>query len=136
MPVINNGLNCTHLSHLFEKPLCKSQSIERRVANCAFHLFTLLLPLALYTLYSWRFPKQVTATPPNNELVVRMKESEMQGEIGDAAASRFNIGTKTKEILTIWNRYKELGVSKEAALKALGPWMAFYPELAEVEKGL
>lgn len=37
-----------HIYHLFEKPLCKNQKQIVRIANIAFHIFTLGIPYILY----------------------------------------------------------------------------------------
>ncbi len=37
-----------HYCHLFEKPLCKNQNLIIRIANMAFHIFTLGIPYVLY----------------------------------------------------------------------------------------
>lgn len=44
---------CNHSDHLFNHPLCKSLPIERKVANVAFHVFTLCIPLAIYHAISY-----------------------------------------------------------------------------------
>lgn len=43
-----NNINCIHSNHLFSSPLCKEQSLFKRVANIAFHILTLGIPLAIY----------------------------------------------------------------------------------------
>jgi hypothetical protein len=48
---------CLHGSHLFTDPLCDEQSLLRRIANVAFHVFTLAIPLVIYHIASWCFSK-------------------------------------------------------------------------------
>ena len=48
---------CLHENHLFTDPLCDEQSLMRRIANVAFHIFTLAIPLALYHIAKWCFSK-------------------------------------------------------------------------------
>lgn len=50
MPSTNivNGTNCIHSNYLFSHPLCKEQSLLKRIANVAFHVLTLGIPLAIY----------------------------------------------------------------------------------------
>jgi hypothetical protein len=40
---------CSH-NHLFEKPFCKSNSLIKKIAIVAFHVFTLCIPLVVYKL--------------------------------------------------------------------------------------
>lgn len=40
---------CSHASHLFAAPLCESQPRWKRIANVIFHLFTLAIPLLIYS---------------------------------------------------------------------------------------
>lgn len=42
---------CGHSNHLFANPLCDSQSIQKRVANVAFHVFTMGIPLLFHYLF-------------------------------------------------------------------------------------
>lgn len=49
---INHVKNkCTHPHHFFDHPFCKQQSLTKRVAQVAFHVLTLCLPLVIYKLY-------------------------------------------------------------------------------------
>lgn len=41
------------INYLFKDPLCKKLSIVNRVANIAFHIFTLCIPLAIYHTISY-----------------------------------------------------------------------------------
>lgn len=54
---ISANVNCIHSSHLFSHPLCKDQSLIKRVANVAFHVLTLGIPLAIYHVIKCCFPK-------------------------------------------------------------------------------
>lgn len=49
---------CDHsaLSHMFNNPLCREQSLFRRLANIVFHVLTLGIPLAVYKLMSYCSP--------------------------------------------------------------------------------
>jgi len=47
-----NNPSCVHTSHLFSHPLCKRQSLSKRIANVAFHVFTLAIPLTIYYVVS------------------------------------------------------------------------------------
>lgn len=52
-----NGLNCIHSSHLFSNLLCENQSLLKKIANVAFHVLTLGIPLAIYHIISCCRPK-------------------------------------------------------------------------------
>lgn len=51
-------LQCPHAHHLFAHPLCKEQSLSKRVARVAFHVFTLCIPLAIYKFIHHFFAKK------------------------------------------------------------------------------
>jgi hypothetical protein len=51
--IIDASLPCTHSNHLFSHPLCEKQSSLRRIANVAFHILTLGIPLAVYRIVVW-----------------------------------------------------------------------------------
>lgn len=55
---------CSHSNHLFAHPLCEGQTLLRRIANVAFHILTLGIPLAIYHIVSCCFPR--TASVPEN----------------------------------------------------------------------
>ncbi len=40
---------CSHSCHLFAAPLCESQPHWKRIANVIFHIFTLAIPLLIYS---------------------------------------------------------------------------------------
>jgi hypothetical protein len=40
---------CSHASHLFAAPLCENQPQWKRIANVVFHVFTLAIPLLIYS---------------------------------------------------------------------------------------
>lgn len=44
---LNANPHCEHNHHLLSHPLCKEQSRLRRIANVAFHVLTLGIPLAI-----------------------------------------------------------------------------------------
>lgn len=50
---INVNSSCNYANHLFNDPLCKKLHIINRVANIAFHIFTLCIPLAIYHITSY-----------------------------------------------------------------------------------
>ncbi len=50
---ITNVNKCYHQNHLFDNPLCKDQSVSRRIQNVVFHLFTLFIPLIIYRISLW-----------------------------------------------------------------------------------
>lgn len=52
-----NSPNGIHSSHLFSNPLCEDQSLLKRIANVAFHVLTLGIPLAIYHIISCCRPK-------------------------------------------------------------------------------
>lgn len=54
--IIDYVLPCEHTSHLFSNPLCKDQSLAKRIANVVFHIFTFMIPLGIYKLYTYFFP--------------------------------------------------------------------------------
>lgn len=51
-------LHCAHSTHLFSHPLCEEQSPLKRVANLAFHILTLGIPLATYHGISCCYPRR------------------------------------------------------------------------------
>lgn len=57
----NNHSSCIHSNHLFSDPLCKEQSLLRRILNVVFHVLTLGLPLAIYHTISYCRPKTSSA---------------------------------------------------------------------------
>lgn len=48
MSVNSSIASCRHNRCLFEAPLCKEQSVLRRIINIIFHIFTLGIPFLLY----------------------------------------------------------------------------------------
>jgi hypothetical protein len=54
------GVNCLH-NHLFDAPLCEQQDLFRRIANVAFHVFTLGIPLAIYKIFHYSDPAPLPA---------------------------------------------------------------------------
>ena len=53
-----NVYNCNHSNHLFAHPLCDEQSLLKRIANVAFHILTLGIPLAFYHVIKCCFSKR------------------------------------------------------------------------------
>lgn len=63
---VTNGPNCIHSSHLFSNPLCEDQSLLKRIANVAFHVLTLGIPLAIYHILSCCRPKNSSTQSSGN----------------------------------------------------------------------
>jgi hypothetical protein len=40
--------SCAHENHLFNHPLCSNQTLLKKIANIAFHILTIGIPLAVY----------------------------------------------------------------------------------------
>lgn len=53
----NNNLCCIHSNHLFAYPLCADQSLLKKISNVAFHILTVGIPLAVYTITSFCYTK-------------------------------------------------------------------------------
>jgi len=60
---ISANSSCNHVNHLFNNPLCKKLHIINRVANIAFHIFTLCIPLAIYHITSYCHSKITHYSP-------------------------------------------------------------------------
>lgn len=59
----NANTLCLHSNHLFQHPLCENQTLLQKIANLAFHILTLGIPLAIYHVVAWvRAPKSVEET--------------------------------------------------------------------------
>lgn len=56
--------SCQHEEHLFAHPLCPHQSLVRRIANIAFHIFTCFIPLIIYhigrAIFPWKQKNDLT----------------------------------------------------------------------------
>lgn len=59
--------SCTHHHHWFAHPLCEQQSAVQRIANIAFHILTLGIPLAIYHVISCCYSR-ITARQQNENL--------------------------------------------------------------------
>lgn len=64
---VTNGPNCIHSTHLFAHPLCEDQSLLKRIANVAFHVLTLGIPLAIYHIISCCYP-ETSSTQSNGNI--------------------------------------------------------------------
>jgi hypothetical protein len=92
--MINPVIKCTHpTNHLFEKPLCKEQTLLKRIANIAFHILTLGIPYALYHLSVWCFSK---GNPSNEKLEPQTTQS---------SSVRQSTPPKTDEIQEDWEKF-------------------------------
>lgn len=68
-PAINDGiirLTCAHSNHLFAHPLCEKQTLLKRIANVAFHILTLGIPLAIYKIHSCYYSKKAPTQENGN----------------------------------------------------------------------
>jgi|GEM_PF-6152531 len=75
-----------HKYCLFQNPLCKTQPLDRRIANIAFHIFTLCIPLVIYHLREWlsqrKIQNETTKTPPKPEILFK-KIPEEEKKLSD-----------------------------------------------------
>lgn len=55
---ISKTSECIHSNHLFADPICKNQILLKKIANVAFHILTLCIPLAIYHVVSCCFPRK------------------------------------------------------------------------------
>mgnify|MGYP000249270747 CR=1 FL=1 len=62
-----SGAKCIHTHHFFN-PLCKDQSLLKRVAHVAFHVLTLGIPLALYHIISYCHRKIINLGQQNKKI--------------------------------------------------------------------
>jgi dolichol kinase len=67
--IVNQKVQCAHAHHLFAHPLCKKQSLAKRVAHLAFHILTLAIPLIIYRLTHRKVVK-IHVEPPKPEATV------------------------------------------------------------------
>lgn len=58
----DRNIVCDHNVHLFSDPLCKEQSLFKRIGNVMFHVLTLGIPLAVYKLMSVCCPNMLGVT--------------------------------------------------------------------------
>lgn len=82
-PAINDGvirLTCTHSNHLFDNPLCKKQTLLQRIANVAFHILTLGIPLIVYQIYSCCF-RRAASNLENGRLQKTAIDSVQQNKV-------------------------------------------------------
>ncbi len=57
--MLSPTLQCKHSNkfHLFHVPLCRKQTLLRKISNVAFHILTLGIPLAFYRVITCCFPR-------------------------------------------------------------------------------
>lgn len=108
-PSLSANFHCTHTSHLFSHPLCKSQSLLKRIANVAFHVLTLGIPLAIYHIWSCYYAKRAIQSKGENLQTTAINSvGQVNRNIPNAALKQAENDMKEEIASKISEEYREI----------------------------
>lgn len=88
-----NATSCNRSPHLFRHPVCKNQTLLKKIGTIFFHIFTFGIPLAFYHIFKCCFSRKATTNPGHGDLQERglkaIQASQQALEFADKKLEEF-----------------------------------------------